>query len=296
MAVGIIRISGTTPWLTPVTTFLVAVIMLLSAPFPGVLAADIHDPIVGRADVSDDAVATSGIANEQRNSDVAIDHLGRIHVVWEDERSGHFQIMYSRSDDGARSFGPSILVNTHYGQGLVLFKPSMAVDGDGNPHVVWEDPRNTPSTSIDIYYARSYDGGDSFGPNIRVNSDTANRPQITPNIAIASDGKVHVVYASGVGSAADIYISTSTDIGTTFGTMVEVTDETGAALQQNPMVAVDVSGLAHIVWTDQRSGDLDIYYAYRNQQGLVSSNVLVNDNVGGTTQRAAAIAVDDTGP
>jgi len=296
MAVGKIGISGKTPWLKTVATFLVLALMLLPGPFTATLAADIHDPLAGPATVSDDAVTILGIANEQRNSDVAIDHLGRIHVVWEDERSGNFQIMYARSDDGARSFGPSILVNTHYGQGLVLFKPSVAVDGDGNPHVVWEDPRNTASTSIDIYYARSYDGGDSFGPNIRVNSDTANTPQITPNLAIASDGKVHVVYASGVGSAADIYISTSTDVGTTFGNMVEVTDETGAALQQNPMVAVDGSGLAHMVWTDQRSGDLDIYYAYRNQQGLVSSNVRVNDNVGGTTQRAAAIAVDDTGP
>jgi hypothetical protein len=296
MTVGKIRLTGTTPWLTWVTTFLVVVIMLLSGPFPGALAAEIHDPIVGRADVSDDAVATSGIANEQRNSDVAIDHMGRIHVVWEDERSGHFQIMYARSDDGARSFGPSILVNTHHGLGLVLFKPSLAVDGDGNPHVVWEDPRNTMSTSIDIYYARSYDGGDSFGPNIRVNSDSANTPQITPTVAVGSGAVVHVAYASGVGSAADIYISTSTDGGTTFEKMVEVTDETGAALQQNPRIAVDGSGMAHMVWTDQRSGDMDIYYAYRNQHGLVSSNVRVNDNVGGTTQRDAAIAVDDTGP
>jgi hypothetical protein len=296
MDLGKNRITGPTPWLTTATSFLVVVIMLLSGPFPGTLAADIHDPISVRADVSDDAIATTGIDNEQRNSDVAIDHLGRIHTVWEDERSGHFQIMYARSDDGARSFGPSILVNTHYGQGLVLFKPNLAVDGYGNPHVVWEDPRNTISTSIDIYYARSYDGGDSFGPNIRVNSDSANTPQITPTVAVGNGGVVHVAYASGVGSAADIFISTSTDGGATFEAMVEVTDETGAALQQNPMVAVDGSGLAHMVWTDQRSGDMDIYYAYRNQQGLVSSNVRVNDNVGGTTQRDAAIVVDDTGP
>ena len=286
----------TSACLTTMLTVLIVGTMLLASLIPGALAADIHDPVSGASEVSDDADATLGTGEVQRNSEVAIDAFGRTHVVWDDERYGGSTIMYARSDDGGLSFGPSIAVSISFGSDQVFLNPCLAVDGDGNPYMAWEDPRNSATTSVDIYYARSFDGGDSFGPNVQVNSDTANTPQTRPTIAVGGNGDVHVAYDSGIGNSKDIFISTSTDGGRTFDDMVLVIDETTTKPQQTPCIAADSSGIAHVVWMDQRAGDMDIYYAYRNIQGMMSANVRVNDNVPGTNQREPSITVDDNGP
>ncbi|UCC93012.1 MAG: hypothetical protein JSW25_10205, partial [Thermoplasmata archaeon] len=136
--------------------------MLLTLLAPAGVSADIHDPVTGRADVSDDADATAPITGDQTTSDVAMDHLGRVHVTWQDNRAGRFNVMYSRSDNGGMSFGPSIRVNEPR-PSIDFMSPSIDVDGDGNPFIVWHDPRNSITTGLDIYMARSYDGGDTFG-------------------------------------------------------------------------------------------------------------------------------------
>jgi hypothetical protein len=264
---------------------------------PSGAAAGPHEAIAGSARVSD--VATSGwdATAVQENSDVAIDAFGRVHVVWQDSREGDYGIMYARSDDGGRSFGPSIFVDMPHGTGSAL-NPSVAVDARGNPHVAWEDPRNSLNRGLDIYYARSYDGGDTFGPNVRVNSDTDPVPQASPAITVGAKGTVFVVYVSGSGAGSDIYLSVSTDGGRGFSPMVKLNDDAGTNGQSTPSVAVDENGTAAVAWTDFRNGasDPDIFFAIRSPAGAISPNARVNDDITGNQQTNPVIALDDSVP
>jgi len=49
------------------------------------------------------------------------------------------------------------------------YYPAVATDGSGNVYAVWQDLRNG---NWDIYFAKSTDGGVTFGTNVRVDDDT----------------------------------------------------------------------------------------------------------------------------
>jgi hypothetical protein len=287
-------VRGSARWAIAFAT-LVTGLMLLTVLAPASLGADIHDPLTGRSAVTDDADATTSISADQSTSDVAMDDFGNVHAVWQDNREGKFNIMYARSDDQGRSFGPSIRVNDA-SPGIDFMAPSIDVDRDGNPYIVWHDPRNSVTTGLDIYMSRSFDGGDTFGPNTRVDTGTNNRPETGADIAVGTNGRVFVVYVSGASTASDIYLSTSTDGGRTFGPMKLVNDDSGTVRQLNPEVVSDNGNIAHIAWTDMRNGDMDIYYASRTGQGIITSNVKVNGDTSGTDQDDAAMAMHDNAP
>ncbi len=75
---------------------------------------------------------------------VAVDELGRIHVVWQDKRSGINSIYYKRQKDSL--WEPEVqLTNTP------SFGPSITVEREGTLHVVWTDYRDG---NYEIYYKR----------------------------------------------------------------------------------------------------------------------------------------------
>jgi len=276
-----------------------AVMALLLGPvaMDGAAGATTHDPIRGMRPVGETVASGVRLDAAQENSDVAFDAWGRLHVVWQDAREGNYSIMYARSDDGGRSFGPSIVVNMPHGTGNAL-NPAVAVDRQCNPHVAWEDPRNSLTRSIDVFYARSYDGGETFGPNVRVNTDTEPTMQSAPVLGVGPSGDVEVAYISGTGANSDVYVSMSVDGGRTFQAMVRLNDDMGTNRQMTPCLTMDQAGSAHIAWVDFRAGgsDPDIIYAFRDNLGTISANKRVNGDGVGNEQWGPAIAMDGTTP
>ena len=83
--------------------------------------------------------------------------------------------------------------------------PEVAVDGDGDVHVVWYDHREdaTFGVNTDVFQSRSRDGGGHFSANTRVNDGPATNWNVVPSrlapnigdyISLVSDG--NSVYAS----------------------------------------------------------------------------------------------------
>jgi hypothetical protein len=176
-----------------------------------------------------------------------------IHVVWEDNRDGNYEIYTKRSSDGGTSWGPDTRLtnNPAYSD-----YPSVAVSGS-NVHVVWDDTRDG---NWEIYAMRSTDGGLSWGPDTRLTNDTAG--SMYPSAA-ASGSNVHVVWRDNRDGNAEIYTKRSTDGGLSWSLDTRLTNDTAASW--NPSVAV--SGLkVHAVWQDNRDGNWEIYYK-RNPTG-----------------------------
>lgn len=105
-----------------------------------------------------------------------------VYLLWDDFRTGNANVLFTKSTDGGNSWTPPLRVNdATAGQ---HFFPTITSSG-GIISVAWYDSRlntGTTMTSLDVFYAQSTDGGNSFSPNVRVTSTSFN-----PNIVLRTD-------------------------------------------------------------------------------------------------------------
>ena len=148
----------------------------------------------------------------QANPAVAVsDNI--VHVVWDDDTDGDFDILYRRFVDGGRTF-PNIIKNLSGNAGTSV-TPSIAIS-DNNVHVVWTD--NAPGNN-DILYRRFINGGDVF-PNIIKNLSSNDGFSELPTVA-ASANNVFVVWEDNSPGRFDILYIDSVDGGGTFPNIIK---------------------------------------------------------------------------
>ena len=119
-----------------------------------------------------------------------------VHVVWPDNTSGNFDILYRRSIDDGTSF-PNVIKNLSSNSGD-SFSPALDALGN-NVHVVWDD--NTPGNN-DILYRRSLDGGNTF-PNIIKNLSSNSGFSFGPSISVLGSN-VYTVWSDNTSGNSEI--------------------------------------------------------------------------------------------
>ncbi|MEW6607257.1 MAG: sialidase family protein [bacterium] len=170
-----------------------------------------------------------------------------IHIVWVDYRDGNYEIYYKRSQDGGNTWGPDVrLTNALAVSGV----PAITSDANGI-HIVWVDERDG---NYEIYYKRSQDGGNTWGPDVRLTNalNTSRAPAITSD----ANG-IHIVWYDDRDGNWEIYYKRSQDGGNTWGLDVRLTNN--SAVSGEPAITSDANGI-HIVWDDNRDGNMEIYY------------------------------------
>ena len=170
-----------------------------------------------------------------------------VHVAWCDNRDDNKEIYYKRSTDGGISWGEDTRLtnNSSYSE-----FPSIAASGS-NVHVVWKDLRDGNN---EIYYKRSADNGANWGADIRMTNDSF--ASWYPSVAV-SGSNVYVVWYDRRDGNAEIYYKHSTDGGITWGSDIRLTNNSAGSWA--PTITVSGSNL-HILWTDDRDGNYEIYY------------------------------------
>lgn len=95
---------------------------------------------------------------------------GRIYAVWGDDRFGDADVLLSWSSDQGNTWSAPIRVNDDVvANGADQFFPWVHVDEDGTVFVTFLDRREDAGNFlISTWLATSTDGGQTFGPNIRV--------------------------------------------------------------------------------------------------------------------------------
>ena len=185
---------------------------------------------------------------------------------------GTFALVLARSADRGASVEDVGVVEP----GVVPFErfsvyrpafPSLAVGPDGMLYVSWAD---SSGGDVDVFLRGSSDGGATWSDRVRVNGDDSSTAQYLPEVAVAPDGRVDVVYLSRQGDPENniltgAHLSTSFDQGTTWQAIVlsdTLFDARIGPGSERPQGAdagsrsglVSTTEGAYAVWADTRRG------------------------------------------
>ena len=175
-----------------------------------------------------------------------------VHVVWQDNRHGNYEMYYKRSTDGGLSWAADARLTTG---SSYSYLPSVSVSGS-TINVVWEDIRD--GRYENIYHKRSTDAGLSWDKDTLLTSPTADAHHASVSV---SGALAYVVWFDNRDGNYEIYYKRSTDGGANWGADTRLTNNFGGS--QYPSVAL--SGMAvHVIWQEQN----EIYYK-RNPTGTV---------------------------
>ena len=161
-----------------------------------------------------------------------------VYVVWYDDTSGNYEILYRKSVDGGETFGPTENLSNDPRPSL---SPSVTTS-NGNVHVVWTD-----GFGDEVFYTRSTDDGDNFGPVINLSNDVGG--SALPSIAV-SINNVYVVwslYNTDVGQYTDIAFRSSDDNGITFNNIINISNNVG--ISSDPKISTTGNNV-YVVWRD----------------------------------------------
>ncbi|MFW9843754.1 MAG: hypothetical protein ACFFEV_04195, partial [Candidatus Thorarchaeota archaeon] len=136
---------------------------------------------------------------------------------------------------------------------------------------LWADTMDPEAHAFDVYLRFSDDFGFTWSDRIPINLQTIG-DQWMPDMDIDSEDNLHIVYYSEVlGSYKPYYHKVIVGGGyreyMKVGKAYEITDERTLANFTRPgdyfTVRTDSDNIPHIVWTDGRDNEMDIYYAHQ---------------------------------
>jgi hypothetical protein len=200
-------------------------------------------------------------ADSQRGSAFA----GNVYAGWIEWQLDKSIMLFARSTDDGRTFSTPMRISTHAGLprddngGLVGFVG--VVDSKGTIFAIWNDGST-------IVFTRSSDGGKTFAPSKAV-MDVAppyfggaggvpgvSRVMGFPQIGVDAQGKLFIAWSDYRNGDVDVFISGSTDGGTTWSKAMRVnTDDLHNGKDQFfQWMAVDpISGAVYVQFYDRRA-------------------------------------------
>ncbi len=193
---------------------------------------------------------------------IATDTLGRVHVVWSDQRDPQWcsEVYYKRSVDNGENWESDmpLTTNSSYWQEM----PCVVTDNQNRVHVVYTEFSNY----VVVHYKRSTNGGVSWEPQtdiVNVQGDFAGHTSLASDLA---DG-VYVLYANQTGPGwmnLDNFFVRSTDGGQTWEGSKQLTFSETALWGS---IAADTLGRVHVVYVEAPDGERQLYYRRSTNSG-----------------------------
>ena len=143
-------------------------------------------------------------------------------------------------------------------------------DNNSRLYVLWADKFDQATDTFDVYLRYSDNHGMNWSERLRVNPQTAGN-QWNPDMVIDPNGRLHIVYYSEIGDNYRPYYRTINFIGVgrsnpDFSDEIVIANEDTSSIFTRPgeymSIQLDQHGTPHVVWSDGRNAEMDIYYAY----------------------------------
>lgn len=179
-----------------------------------------------------------------------------VHVVWEDNRDGNWEIYYNRSTNGGTTWGTDTrLTNEPAAQQYACVTSSGLV-----VIAAWSDKRIIGTVG---YYKRSSDGGISWGADTRLSDSGASWINVSLLGSIA-----HASWLGRYNDQQEIFYKRSTDAGLSWGADKLMTNDT--LFKNSPSMSVSGTNL-HIAFLEaspENGGWYEIFYNHSTDGGL----------------------------
>ena len=179
-------------------------------------------------------------ANDQAAPVSILASGNELYVVWQDARSGDEDIYASMTYDGGATFAPNKRADDALGVSMQI-EPATAVSSNGTIMLAWQDNRRS-TFDFDIYFTKSYDGGNKYTPNLRVDDSFEGISwQERPSIAVAAGGTTCVAWTDDRAGPGQVRVryAYSIDGGASFSPSAElvsgggISGQTGVSLTSN---------------------------------------------------------------
>lgn len=184
--------------------------------------------------------------------------------------------------DGALSVGEPINPQGLVGQAWVDVDVSNG-PGRNNVYVVASVERNSNNDPADVMFAKSTNGGQTFGAPIRINTDAGTSAyQWFGTMSVAPNGRIDVIWLdtrdAPVGTFDSVlYYSFSEDQGTTWSDNTAISEPfdptIGYPVQQKMGDYFDMKSddaYAHVAWAGTFTGGQDVYYTRISPDGSLA--------------------------
>jgi len=187
---------------------------------------------------------------------VAFDSSGMVHAVWHDDTPGNYEIMYLRFDTLTAFPAEPRRITWNSG---VSRDPAIALLSDSSVFVTWTEDSDGPVTTIDFarFLPDSSFLADSGGVSVPLYACT------NASVAAGPDTSAHVVWIQKTGLTYSVFYR-KWHFGWV-GEPVNVSASTGIC--SNPCVCVDALGRVHTAWSDNVSGNNEVYYRGFSEPG-----------------------------
>jgi len=192
-------------------------------------------------------------------------------LTWTDYRNYEPDIYAQRYDAAGNPIGPNFRVDDY--PGADHYYSEVAIDSSGNSVFCWMDSRNG---TMDIYAQRYDAAGIPQGANFLVSDDPGFEDQLFPGVEMDNSGNSVIIWMDSRNGTMDIYAQRYDAAGNPIGPNFRVDDDAGIA--QYTSAAMHPSEDKFVIaWTDERSGNPDIYAQEYENGNPVNGNVQISE-------------------
>ncbi len=214
-----------------------------------------------------------------------------VFIAWYGEGPEGRGVYITRSVDAGDSFeSPVIVTDT---ADVWAYRPCLVLGGQGHLYLVWEDCRDADPPASDIYFAKSTDGGETFGPNVRVDdAGTDLTEQTDPAVAVDDSGVIYVVWLDERGNGfSGVFFSRSLDGGLTFEPHTELPNYEPGWHQYGASIVAFGDGEVCVSYVDERhvhpNPPMYVTTRYSGNAGVTFSPPMAVDSCGARTMHTS---------
>jgi hypothetical protein len=214
-------------------------------------------------------VAACTFSSSKHTPAIITDNAGGVYIAWSDYRGASG----TRSDIYAQRIDPDGNLNFDAGVGLAVSTavenqtyPRLAAGAANDCFITWYDNR---SGINNIYAQRIRSGGSLAWATDGILIAGTPEDQLVPEIVTDnSDGSI-IIWTDGRNGNIDIYAQRIDSTGTVLWTANGAPVCTHLISQTDILLAPDGSGGAFIAWSDNRTGNFDVYAQHINSSGTL---------------------------
>ena len=221
-----------------------------------------------------------------RDPTIAVDTNNNVHITWNDNRDGNYEIYYTKLDNN----GNTLVDDTRLTTASSFSEwPAIAVDTNNNVHITWDDKRDG---NWEIYYTKLDNNGNTLVDDTRLTTDY--EYSWYPAIAVDTNNNVHITWHDERDVYGEIYYTKLDNNGNTLVDDTRLT--TNDASSWDPTIAVDTNNYVHITWYDQRDGYHEIYYKHTIASVTSPTVSIYTDKTSYTAGDTMRLGLDVTNP